>query len=616
MKPWITPRRAAGAAAALAIVVHLGALANGFAYDDNILILGDDGLRRFAGLLDRLLQPSWPAAFGDEVGAWRPITTGVWALTWIASDGSPVAFHAVGVVLHAAATALGVLLLAEILPLAMAGAAGVLFAVHPVHVEAVANVAGTAEPLSALFALAALLAHVQGGRAYGIGRITAVTLLYLMALLAKEGAVIVPILIVLLDGARWDVRVSDAASYVRDRWALFLALTLALAVVLLARFAVIGAVAAASYPPGAELLRTTSRSWTVFSTWPHVVRLLVFPLELAADYGTAVIPVVFGWTLNAMLGAAVGLGAFAGAWVLWRRGRPLEPGAAGERLPALAVLWVAAAMLPVANVLYLSPVLIAERTMYLASWGAAMFGGWLVMTLVEQRGRVGWALLGMLVLAGGVRTGTRVSDWKSTEHVMNALIETHPESGRAWMFLGRQLASQGRAEDALRAFSYGVGLLNSEYRPSTDLAAHLVGMGRPRAAAFFLRRAWTDHPEWPTAPGLLAAAELSLERPDRAVPAARAAVLLDPTNASLHHLLAQALAGTGEWEGAAEARRASLANGFADRPSSWLRLAQELLNAADTVGAVAALDSAATRSPGENERVVLDGLRESIGGGR
>lgn len=64
------------------------------------------------------------------------VTTAVWAVTWMVSNGSAVAFHALGLILHAAATGLGVLLFAELMPLRVATTAGVLFAVHPVHVEA------------------------------------------------------------------------------------------------------------------------------------------------------------------------------------------------------------------------------------------------------------------------------------------------------------------------------------------------------------------------------------------------------------------------------------------------------------------------------------------------
>ncbi len=612
MNPRMTPRRAAVATALLAVLVHLGALTNGFAYDDNTLILGDEGIRQFSGLLGRLMEPSWPAAFGEQIGAWRPVTTATWAVTYIVSNGSPVAFHALGVLVHAVVTGLGVLMLAEVIPLTMAAASGVLFAVHPVHVEAVANVAGTAEPISALFAVIALLLHVRGGRSYGPGRIVAVTVAFALAFLAKEGAVIVPILFVLLDGARWDVRVRDVTTYIRDRWALYTVLTLTLSVLLLMRLDVVGAIAAASHPAGGEVLRSAPRGWTVFSTWPHVFRLLIVPLDLAADYGTAVIPIVFRWSANALLGVVLGLAAFGGAGMLWRRGDPLRIDAPSERLPGLAILWIAACLLPVANVLFLAPVLIAERTFYMASWGAAMFAGWIVVSLAERNGPRAYGLLIALTLAGTARTVTRVPDWDGDDALMQTLLEGHPESGGAWMYLGRQLAARGRSDEALRAFSYGIDLLNSEYRPATDVAAHLVAMGRPASAAFFLRRAWKEHPEWYTAPGLLAAAELNLGRPEKAAPAARAAVFLDPENASMHHLLAQSMAGLGNWEAAVTARRASLDAGFSDRARSWLLLAQELLNVGDSEAATRALDSAESLPLTDSERTVLLNLRAAI----
>jgi predicted Zn-dependent protease len=108
---------------------------------------------------------------------------------------------------------------------------------------------------------------------------------------------------------------------------------------------------------------------------------------------------------------------------------------------------------------------------------------------------------------------------------------------------------------------------------------------------------------------------LSANRPDLAAPAARAAVILQGDNPSMHHLLAQALAGTGDWKGAAIERRASLDTGFADRGRSWLLLAQDLIQAGDTSAAVSALDSAAVRDLTQPEQQLLSELRTTAGSG-
>jgi len=615
MNAWITPPRAAALSAGLAILVHVGALRNGFAYDDLILIVGDPGIRQLDGLGARLMQPSWPAAFGDEIGAWRPVTTGAWALVWALTGGGSVAFHAFGVLLHAAVTALGVLVFAELVPLFVALGAGLLFAVHPVHTEAVANVAGSAELISATFVMLAALVHLQAGRRYSTLRVAAVAGLYAAAVLAKEGAAVLPLLLFLLDGARRDVDIRAPLEYIRSRGGLLAALSVTLAGILLLRMDAVGAVAASSSPPGGEILREASRIWTVFTTWPHYVRLLFYPATLGADYGPGVIPVALHWSANAILGAMIGLVAFGGAALVWGRTTPLgatgAPTASGRIVP-FSLLWIAAALLPVANVVYLGPVFVAERTLYLASWGAALIVAWLCVALSEERRWAGPVALSLVVLAGSARTVERVPDWSDTETIMQALIEDRPESGTAWMHLGRRLAAQGRPDDALTAFAYAVALLNSEYRPITEVSAHLLAMGRNDAARPLLRRAWAEHPEWYTAPGLLAAVELNAGRPADAVPAARAAIALQPGNASMHHLLAQALSSLERWEDAAVARRASIRWGFTDRGRSWLALSRDEWHAGRVDVASASLDSASVRTLTADEVEILAALRDSI----
>jgi len=218
----------------------------------------------------------------------------------------------------------------------------------------------------------------------------------------------------------------------------------------------------------------------------------------------------------------------------------------------------------------------------------------------------------VVVLAGAARTVTRVPDWRDTDTIMSALIETHPESGTGWLALGRRLTSQGRPEEALRAFAYSLAFLNSEYRPSTQVAAHLLSLGRVDSARFFLLRAWREHPEFYTAPGLLAAAELNAGRPERAAAAARAATILEPADPSMHLLLAQALSGLGDWPEAAAARRAAIDNGFRARGGTWLQLAQDHMNGGDLVAAGEALDSASLRPLSESERSTLADLRSSL----
>lgn len=607
----LSPRRGALAAGAVAVLVHAMALGNGFAYDDVTVVAGDPGIHALGELPGRLVEPYWPTSYGAEVGSWRPLTTALFGLTWAAGGGSPVLFHAVGVALHGFATALVVLLLAFLLPAAGALAGGLLFAVHPVHVEAVANVVGTAEPLAASLALAAALLHLRGGDGYGAGRAAAVAAFYALAVLAKEGAAVIPLLLVLLDAARRDIRVTELAAYLRRRGVLFALLTVVLAGVLAARSQVLGAAASPSPPPGMAVLEEIPRIWTLALTWPHYVRLLVFPVELAADYGPGVIPVAFGWTTPGVVGVLLVVLLLVAAAVSWRW--PVaDSAAASPRVAGLGILWSSAALLPVAHVAFLSPTILAERTLYMASVGAALAFGWLFLRLRDERPTAGWVLVGVAVLAGGARSAARVPDWRDSDSVMESLLVDHPESGRGWWYYGGKLAQAGRGPESRKAFTHALGLLDSEYQVAVDVASHLMAQGRSSSARFFLERAWRERPEWYTAPGLLAALEVQEGRFASAVPAAEAATRLQPSNPSMHHLLAQALSGSGRPAEAVPARRAALDRGFADRWRSWLLLAVDLDATGDRTGALAALDSAGARADSPEARRTVDEARAAL----
>jgi Flp pilus assembly protein TadD len=595
--PALSVRRAALLVASLGAIVHVGALWNGFAYDDVVLIAGDPGIRTLEGLLHRLAEPSWPGSFGDQVGGWRPLTTALWAFTWIATGGSTVGFHLLGILLHACACALVVLLLAELMSLPAALLGGLVFSVHPVHVEAIANIAGTAEPLATAFALAAAIVHLRARSRYGVGRALVVTSCYALAVLAKEGAAVLPLLLMLLDAARGEWEYETLLPWFRQKGVVFGLIFATLGVLLVARVGVVGGVTTATMPPGGSVLEEIPRIWTLAAVWPEYFRLLLFPLDLSADYGPDVIPIAFAWTAEGVLGVTLVLTTLILTGLVWRQGGPVGT----RRLLALGVLWIASALLPVANVLFFGPVLVAERTLYLPSVGLAIACGWLLGEFHRLRPRHAKVLVTVLVVAGAARTATRVPDWDSTDSVMIALIEDHPESGRGWLALGQRLLAQGRESEARRAFSYAVGILNSEYKESTEIASHLMAMGRPNSARLFLERAWREHPEWPTAPGLLASVELNAGRFSEAEQAARAATLAQPSNGSLHHLLAQALSRLGRHEDAVVSRVRALESGLEQQFRPWVLLAGDHASAGDTLAALAALDSAEARarSPAE-----------------
>ena len=595
-----------------AALVFGNALANGFAYDDVHIVVDNTGIQSLETLPTAVFKtPYWPESAGERVGLWRPVTTALLGLEYLVSGGSPLLFHAVNVVLHVIASVLALLLFVELMSLPAAFAAGLIFAVHPLHVEAIANVVGVSEVASTTFVLAACLVHLRGGHRSGWGQALVIGGLYALGFGAKESAVTLPALIFLLDAVRRHVTVREVPAYVVDRWRSYLVMLLVAGVVLWGRVQVLGTIASPLPPVGADILTEIPRIWTLAEVWTHYVRLWIFPLDLSADYSPNVIPISTGWHAANLTGAVLALSILVITLLAWRRDAT-GSGVDKSRTASFGVVWFLIAISPISNVFFLSGVLLAERTLYLPSVGLAAATGWLIVRFARERPRGGWVLLVAVVLMASARTWTRTPTWKDTETMMTTLLEEHPESGVGWIDFGRRLSAQNRHDDALVAFRYAIGPLNSGYTESTLIASTLMAMGRPESARFFLVRAWREKPEVYTAPGLLAAANLETGRPQEAAAAARAALMLRPENPSLHHLLAQAFSRLGAWEEAVEARRASIRTGYGDRSRIWLLLATDHLSLSDTLAALAALDSAEAMARTDADRTAARQLRAAL----
>jgi hypothetical protein len=471
---------------------------------------------------------------------------------------------------------------------------------------------GLAEPLAALGVLGALLLHLRGGDTSGPGRVVGVALLYALAILAKEGAVVLPALVLLVDAARRELHPGDLPDYLRRRGGLHLGMAAVLALSLAVRIQVLGGVTGAVHPRGAAVLEEIPRIWTLATVWPHYLRLLLFPAELAADYGPGVIPVAWGWTVDGVVGVAVALTALVGAWVAWRWGGLLGAGRDTPRVYALAVVWVGIALLPVSNVLFLGPVLLAERTLYLASVGAVVGLAAGAGVLAGRAPRLASVVVVAALAVLAARSVDRVPAWRDSRTVAATLLEEHPESGWAWWAWSRQLADEGRREEARRALAPALLLLDSEPPISLDAGSMLLASGHLGPARFFFERVRRERPGWYSAAALLAAVELQEGRAGSALPHARAAVELAPGNPSMHHLLARSLAATGRWDEAVEARRASLDGGFSALWRSWGSFSRELAAAGDTAAALAALDSARLRASDARVGDSLDAVARSL----
>ena len=125
--------------------------------------------------------------------SYRPVTVLTFRLNYLLSEVSPLGYHAVNVLLHAAVTLLYHQLATKLLSRVPAVLAALLFAVHPVHTEAVTGVVGRAELLASVFFLVVVLQYGKMARQSSVSwrSLIVTSLLICLAMLSKEQGITV-----------------------------------------------------------------------------------------------------------------------------------------------------------------------------------------------------------------------------------------------------------------------------------------------------------------------------------------------------------------------------------------------------------------------------------------
>ena len=607
------------AMAVLAAVVFLPSITNGFAYDDLPIILRDNTTHSLGGISELLTRPYWPGDEGIEFGLWRPVTSVSLTLLWSLAGGATWAFHLANILLHAGVTAAVVVLGSRFFGLKIGALGGFFFALHPVHVEAVANSVGIAELLSALFILLALERSSRpgeresdpGGGAGSRLRVARdVAFLYLLAFLSKEGAVVLPGLVFLLDAGTRRLTLRSLPTYLRDRGAMYGGMLAVAIAVLWGRSVILGGVADPMPGLGAGLLTEIPRIFTGAEIWAHQLRLLAWPFHLSPDYSPSVVRIVTVFTATGLLALLAVLSILVGS-ALWYRKRT---GRSDLAVPA-GVMWFVICVSPVANLVFVSGVLVAERILYLPSVGAAFAMAGLAAAVPTRLARPGLIALLVLGAAWTARSVTYQPAWKDHATIFEHMLHAVPESGRSAWVRGDLAVENGRVEEALTEYRTALGKLGGEYVFLTESARRLISNGRSEVAVPFLERAWNERPDRSVAPQLMTVVSSRAERWEDVAIWARRTIEADPTDLPSRHLLSGSLAAQGRWAEAAREREALLEIAERGAWQQWYWLTELRGRAGEPEGARAAADSARRLAPGPAQIRQIDSVLTVVLGG-
>jgi Flp pilus assembly protein TadD len=452
----------AACAAALAILVYLNALDNPFVYDDFHLIVENASIFGSADLQSVVARDIT-----------RPLVTLSYALDTRLWGQSPTGYHVTNLLLHAINVVLvfWVAVLAvedrrrqsgqrrwrDGSPAVVGFATAAVLAVHPMMTQAVGYISGRSEVAYSMFFLLAFLAGrrwmVQGGGGWWSACVAS----WVIGLLAKESAVMLPVVLLAYDWLVLDAERSERRRRVTRLVGPMFGLTLA------AGLGRVGVLLFVEYPgqPGPD--------WrygllAVDAFWRYLA-LLFFPRGQSIFHA---IPAVESVLSARVVGGLVGLCSFIGfAWWLRR----------AHSVAALGLFWFALLLVPSSALLVLGRgEAIAEHRVYLSAAGLFLAWGCAFDVVLERmrQPRLLGACAAMFLAALGFQTLVRNAIWQDPVRLSQEAANLAPKHWMPRLLVAEALRQSGRCTDAVAEYRLAISLRPVEDFPYAMLARCLI----------------------------------------------------------------------------------------------------------------------------------------------
>lgn len=353
----------------------------------------------------------------------------------------------------------------------MAMAASLLYALHPMHVESVAWISGAVDPLVSVLFLAGFLAYLRWRRDPRPGWLVACGGFTLLALLSKETAAALPVLIV---AHSFIFRRTEPDIFTNRRVAqLISTLILPVGIYAALRFSAIHSVVAANPEHGwADVLRTAPALFVTYLS--HAL----WPVRLGTWYETAIVTSAASYQFYVPLIICIIYAGFM-IWALIRK--PL----AGF----LLLWWAVSLVVPLIGVLSFHDFgLVHDRFAFLGLAGLCMFVAFLLREL-PSRGEAlfGFNRAGVIAVASiiaffGVLSALQVNTWRSALAMYAHAVDVSPQSIRPRILLSEQFLHRRDIDQALALAQETVKMAPDRWDANFAYAMTLAAAGQQAEA--------------------------------------------------------------------------------------------------------------------------------------
>ena len=519
----------------LVFVAYLDTLWFQFVLDDKYLIVENTWLRSWHYLPRYFTSDIWayrhPLVAGNF---YRPLFLILFRVQYLLFGLHTGLWHLSTVLAHVGVTALYYFMASRLLKDRVAGLfAAVIFGLYPVHVEAVAWVTGITESLVALLMIASFLCYLRkrSGELHARRYLVGSLLFYVLALLSKEMAIVLPAIIF---GSEliWNLpgKGPGKPRLVRTVGRAF--------AVSLPYLVITGA-----YLPlrmralrGFQNPRIAHSFASVALTWPSVlwfyIRHLLWPVGLSSAYGMDY--VTHPGATNFWIPGLLVLVAVVGLWY----------GAAHSKEFAVAALWLILPLLPALNLwVLMEGHFVADRYLHLPALGFGMIVAWGL-----RRVRMGSAtLLGqpaiqvaMVVVLGtafAVRIPEETAYFTDRNSFYTHLAAMEPQSEGGKVNLAALMAEYGHLDAAIQTYAEIRQAHPDDSGANYNLGYAYYLQGNASDADRYLRRAAELDQTHPESFFYLGLAKLKLGDVDGAATVIQHAIFIRPDGDHYHFAL-------------------------------------------------------------------------------
>lgn len=434
--------------AVFSIAIYANTLQNGFLYDDAVTVVNNRFIKSLNNL-PKLLTKDYFVLSTETT--YRPIVTLTYFLDYAVYGLRPWGFHLTNILLHAANGVLlytfsALLLKGTIKPFIIS----LLFVANPVLTEAVNAVSFREDLLCFLFYIAALILYLQSKstslnttKTYFFS-----CLFYFLALLSKEMALTLPLVICCYEWIYRDNKKVLRSILLTPRYAGYLIITL---LYIYIRFSVF------YYPieEGIPRWNIVDRLLTIPLLIISFLKLTLFPVSLSVIYNFS--PISAPFSVKFILPSVVAVSLIALAFIIKRK----------EKVVTFGILFFLLTLIPVYNLIPIFHPL-AERYLYIPSLGFAIALGFIINALAEKSLLKNYftAVFILIIATYSFGVVTRNTVWRDGYSLWSDAVRKMPESSISHNDLANAYLEKGQFDDAIREYKTALRLKpnSSAYR--------------------------------------------------------------------------------------------------------------------------------------------------------